>query len=239
MQSKKIAVRAALLGLVVLPLFGCGSGSSSGTTVQPVAPVSVPLATAMAYAVNNTLTANTNVTGTYNGIAVTGTAAFTETAAGATTFNGNPALSQNISLSGSLTGNGKTVAFSKTYTEYYNSSYQGLGRSDSSEFDVVQTPYTFPANVTTGDSTSTATLNRYTDNTMTVPMGTIQDSYVVAADGTSTTDALVVFTEKYYDMSNNNTETTQLTFKITTAGMPSLVSATVQTSTSDYTATAD
>jgi len=73
---------------------------------------------------------------------------------------------------------------------------------------------------------------------MNTPTGTEKDSYIVQADPASSTDLIVVYVAQNYDTGNNLTGTTNTYFKITTAGVPSLSSVTVQSTSGSLTFTA-
>ncbi|MGO8754813.1 MAG: hypothetical protein ACLQHK_06230 [Gallionellaceae bacterium] len=225
-----------LLSVGLVACFGGAAGRSFAQTITP--PSSVPLGTAIANLSVNGVSANMNISGTINSVPVTGTATIMESPSAAATFNGKPCLSETTAVTGSATGDGQTIPVASTAVGYYNASYATLGVSSSAEYDVAPSPIAYPATVSVSDTAVVGTINRYTDSTMTFPLGTIKESYVVLADPTSSSDLIVGFIEHTYDTANNNTDNSQTYYKVTTSGSISMSSFSTQTSASNVTFTA-
>ncbi len=72
---------------------------------------------------------------------------------------------------------GQSAPYSTNVTDYYAGSEGAfLGEASSGEYDVAQSPIVFPTMVVGGSSGILGTLSRYTDNTMSVSLGTEQVS---------------------------------------------------------------
>jgi len=118
-------------------------------------------------------------------------------------------------------------------TDFYApSSYAFLGELSSNEYDVAESPITYPDSVVGGSSGTLGTINRYTDSTMSVSLGTSQLSYTVTAPVDSGGPVAVAVTNAIYDTTNTLVESDVSTFTLTTSNVLSFVSATAQTSSS-------
>ncbi len=76
-----------------------------------------------------------------------------------------------------------------------------------------------------GSSGTLGTINRYTNNTMSVVLGTSTVSYTVSSPVYPGIPVSVAITNKIYDTMNNLTETDVTTFTLSTSNMLTFVSA--------------
>ena len=234
MNKNSLVIALALISLAACS--GGGGGSSTpAATVTP--PASVPLETAIVNNNSTGWTGTATVSGTINSVVVSGTANMTQSTGVGSTCSNAFCWAQTTTITGTLTGNGQSIPMASTAVGYRNVSYQSLGTSSSSEYDVAQSLYTIPATVSVGFTATASTYNRFTDSTMTTLLGTISSSYVVTADPNSSTDLIVEYIEQYYDTAHTNTESGQTFYKVSTAGVMKLTSVSIQTSTSNYTFT--
>jgi hypothetical protein len=108
-----------------------------------------------------------------------------------------------------------------------------LGQVSTGEYDVAQSPITLPTSVVGGSNAILGTLSRYTDSTLSVPLGTVQFSYAATAPADSASPLSVAFTTKIYDANNTLLGTGVTTYTLTSANQLSFVSASAQYSTGD------
>jgi len=220
-------------------LSACGGGGGSMSATPP--PTTFDLAAAVANVARNGLSANMTISGTVNGNAVTGTAAFTEAPAVAATFNGMAGLAQTTTITGTVDAGGQHVPYATTVVGYTTTDHAVLGQSTADEYDVVQTPFSYPSSVVAGSAEVLGTFSRYTDSTMSVSVGTIDASYVVKADPTNSNAVIVQLIDRYFDTGHVNVANSQTNYVVTITGGVSLQSASVQSiapDTADLTFTA-
>jgi hypothetical protein len=113
-----------------------------------------------------------------------------------------------------------------------------LGEASGSEYDVAQTPFQFPNMVVGGSSGTLGTLSRYTDSTMSVPLGDAQVSYFVTAPADPGSPISVAVTTKIYDTQNALTETDVTNYTMTSSSVISLSAASAQNQTGTLSVTA-
>jgi hypothetical protein len=104
-----------------------------------------------------------------------------------------------------------------------------LGESQSAEFDLAPAPIAIPTTVGTA-SMMLGTLNRYTDATLSVPLGTTQISVVLfspPAPGPNDPE-VVQFTFQSFDTTQTLVETDTVSYSLTEASVLSFASATAQ-----------
>lgn len=254
MRNRIPEIRTVFASLGAALLFGCGGGSSGGTsgTASPSPPsastapsptppltTSFPLATALATLSANGLSASLNASGTVKGVSVSGTGSFSESAAIAAMFAGQAALQQIVALNATLTANIIPVSYSySTVADMYSdSSYRTLGMTDTSEYDVAAAPFSYPTTVTIGETGSLGTMNRYSDSTKTTVLGTIASTYRVEADTTPNT-AIFDEVDQSLDLNHNVTTTVEIKYRITSTGGISLAGVSVVNSNANVSATA-
>jgi hypothetical protein len=227
------ATRLTVGTLAAIVLTACGgSGNGMITTLPPVPLGSYDLRTAMSALVKSGLRADVKLTGNaiVNGTATafTGTGALTLSPGANGMFNGKTELLQTETISGTVSAAGQSSPYSFTVATAYDGTTGALlGESQSHEFDVASAPISFPTTV--GDPVNLGTLSRYTDDTQSVVLGTIQISVgvlLIPVDGRG--NEVVRFTYKVYDNSQTLVETDNLDYFLSEGSVLSFYSYTVQ-----------
>jgi hypothetical protein len=228
MHSARIAATGVVAALLVS---ACGGGGSGDLTPSPQG--TYDLQTAMAALIQSgqsnpvELSGTAIVDGISNAFSGTGTSTLAPGASGM--FNGAVATLQSQSLSGTVTVAGQKVAYSSSVVNAYEpTSGAILGESQSNEFDVAQAPISIPTTVGIA-SMMLGTLNRYSDSTLSVSLGTVQVSVAVTlipADAGG--PELVQFTYQVFDTNQVLVETDTFTYNLTEDSMLSLNSAAAQ-----------
>ena len=229
------------IALPCLVLLGACGGGGDGNSLAP-GPSTYDIAAGVSGLATHGMKANLTVSGTVtvSGVAVplTGTGTLSLAAAVADTFNGAAAQTQAETVSATVVAGGQSAPYSRTVSDHYDpTTYALLGESSPGEYDVAQTPITFPATVTAGSSGTLGTLSRYTDNTLGVSLGTVQISYLVKAPVDANAPAVVEFTNRFFDTNGAMSATAVRDYSLTTANVMLLVSSTVQEGTDTLTVT--
>jgi hypothetical protein len=216
-----------------LGLAACGGGDGN-TTRPPPPPTTFNLQAgvgnmlAHGLSVNVTLSGTVNVNGTSQPF--TGTGAYSRSPGSSTTFNGTAAVSQVEAISGTVSAAGQSQPYSTSVTDFYapgNSAF--VGEVDSNEYDVAQAPFVFPTSIVGGSSGVLGTVSRYTDKTMSVPIGTAQLSYSTLSPVDPGSPAAVTLTDKIYDSKNTLIETDTTQYSLDSNNVLSFISASTQT----------
>ncbi len=227
LRSQRISHTAAAAALATLLLSACGGGGSGSGNPSPSPQGSYNLQAAMVALVGSGLTNPVEISGTAvvqgisNPFSGTGTSTLAPATSG--TFNGTTALLQSQSLAGTITATGQKLAYSATALNAYAPTTAAiLGQSDSSEFDVAQTPISIPTTV--GTSTMMlGTLSRYSDSTLSVTLGTVQVSVAVTAVPVDPGSPEVVqFTYQIFDTNQVLVETDTYSYNLTEDNVLSL-----------------
>lgn len=211
MKLFKYALAAASVALIT----ACGGGGGGGSAAPVASTASFPLFTAY----TNTLQATSNtftISGTVNGVAITGSGTTTRGALSAGTFEGSSALQRTTTATGSFSGNGQTIPLNSSGVDWYSSNYAPLGNSGGTDYVVVTGTASIPATVKVNDTGTLYTAKRYSNSAKTSLRGTETATYVVEADTETTALVTMILTEK--DNSNNLTSTSSQQFRITTTG---------------------
>ena len=221
-------------------LGACGGGGG-GNSLAP-APSSYDIAAGVSGLVQHGMQAGLAVSGTVtlNAVALplTGTGTLSLAAGTAGMFNGAAVQVQAESVSATVVAGGQSEAYSSSVSDYYDpTTYALLGETSDAEYDVAQSPITFPAMVMAGSSGTLGTLSRYADSTQGVALGTAQISYLVKAPVDASAPAVVEFTTKVYDTHGTLSDTEIRDYSLTTANVMRLVSSTVQNGTDTLTVT--
>jgi hypothetical protein len=244
-NDKTCTPMSAAALLLALALNGCGGGGGGLTNTTPP-PETFDLQTGISGLVANGQSSNVTLAGTAevsgSSVPFTGTATLTLAPGASATFNGEGALSQTETISGTVTAAGSTVPYTSSVVDFYATGDDAfLGETGTSEYDVAQTAFTYPASVVAGDSGVLGTTNDYTDSTMGTPTGSTQVSYAVTAVSSTASDAtptvMVAITSQVNDTQNNALETDVTNYSLTDGGVLTLVSASVQNSTESLTVT--
>lgn len=233
-------MRKCVVGIVLgLSLAACGGGGTVSNT-QPTGTYDLQAAvTAYSEAASSvpvTLTGTAMANGT--SVPFTGTGTYTAAAGASGTFNGVAALEQTVSISGTITAAGQSRPYSTSAVDAYAaSSGDILGQSQSSEYDIASAPIVIPSTVSAGGQVL-GTLNRYTDSTQSVALGTIQISVTVGQiSGGSGGAYTAQFTYKIYDTGQNLVETDTYDYMLTAGMALTFSSAGATTSSGSVTVT--
>lgn len=206
---------------------GCGGGGDNSPTAPAVS--SFPLQAGYKARIISGSTDNFSISGT-----CAGTATFTNGTAIAATFQSvtgySVAQTATINLS-NCTPSTNAV----TGTGYYDTNYSPLGSSILGvEFTkYASLPPALPLSVKVGDTAAYATLNTYTDSTMSTATGQRFISYVIEADTTST--AIVNIITKGYNSTGQLIFTQQSRYRIAADGKLTVISIDIQYSTTSTT----
>jgi hypothetical protein len=220
---KKHLALMATLGLLA-GLSACGGGGDGGSSIQPAA-ATYPLSAAYKAYVQAVVVTNYSVSGS-----CAGSATLSKGAAGH--GRGSSGIVAFSTLTVNFT-NCSPASQVVTSTTYYDTSYSPYAVDISGiEYDsYLQAVFVLPASANVGDTAAVASANRYSDSTKTVQIGSESLSFVIEADGMSTSTAIVNVISKNYDASNSLLSTQQSRFRIGTSGAFSPVSIDVQYST--------
>lgn len=206
-------------------LTACGGGGGGGATApaQVASTQTFQIKTAIVNNFNATSTKSFTVSGTLNGVSVTGTGTVTNGSISSTTFETISALQKVSTVSMSLTANGVTTPITTTSTSYVDTNYVPLG-SLSTEYEVVTAPVTIPTTALVNDTGTAYTANRYTSISKATLLGTDTVTYVMLPDTASTALLKVIHTSK--DTGGNITLQSSATSRITPAGTITPISET-------------
>jgi hypothetical protein len=243
-MSRTSTACAAVAGIFAIALTACGGGGGGGGgSAAPPPATTYDLQTGVSNLVSQGLTSNVALSGTViasgQSVSFTGTGTFTLTPSVAATFNNTAAASQTQTLSGTITANGQTAPYTLSVVDYYASGTDAfLGETGSSEYDVAQTPFTYPTMVVGGSAGTLGTISNYTDSTMSVSVGTTEVTYAVTAPVDPGSPVLVKLTNQIKDAQGSVTETDVTSYDLSSAGMLTFVSASAQTAQGTVLATA-
>ena len=214
--------------LLVLVLTSCGGGGDKITRAE-----TFDLEAGYASLAHNGDTTSVSLSGTIvmNGTSTpfAGSGTLAINPASTTTFNGLTALSQLVTIDGTVTASGQSASYASSVTDYYGiGTTTLLGETSSNEYDVAPTPLAYPAMVEGGSNGLLGTLNRYTDGTMGVSLGTAQVSYQTMTPVDPGSPMPVLVTVKIYDTQDTLIETDVTTYSLTSANDMAFVAATAE-----------
>ena len=228
------ATRLTVGALAAIVLTACGGSDNGMLTAGPPGPPpgSYDLRTAMSALVKSGLSASVNLSGNaiVNGTTTgfTGTGVLTLSPGASGMFNGKTELLQTEAISGTVFVSGQSSPYSSTIVTAYDGMTGAiLGELQTHEFDVAQAPILIPTTV--GASVVLGTLSRYTDNTQSVVLGTMQVSaglLLATVDGKG--PEVVQFTYRVYDTSQALVETDNINYYLSEENVLSLYSYTAQ-----------
>jgi hypothetical protein len=230
------ATRLTVGALAAIVVTACGGSDNGMLTSGPPGtppPGSYDLRTAMNTLEKGGLSAAVKLSGTaiVNGTATafTGTGVLTLSPGANGMFNGKTELLQTETISGTLSVSGQSSPYSSNIVTAYDAASGAiLGESQRDEFDVAQAPILIPTTV--GSSAPVlGTLSRYTDDTQSVVLGTIQVSaglLLATVDGKG--PEVVQFTYRVYDTSQALVETDNINYYLSEDNVLSLYSYTAQ-----------
>jgi len=199
MMSKPV-----LLAVLSATLLGaCGGGEDNTSTATPQA-VSVPLQTAVINQIDNGMSANFSVSGTVDNIATTGSGTLTDAPPVTTVLNGTTVLETTDTVTDTLVENGVASPPQTETTQILTNPQTGAEVSETrGDGSVVDFPsYTIPTSVMPGDSGTLTTGTKYSDQSRTDKIGTVDISYNVESESQET---VKVHIDKK-DKDNNNVQ---------------------------------
>ena len=209
----KIKFLTATAVLSLLSACGGGGGSVSG----PVASTeSFNLKTVWANTLTSSSSNNYTISGTVNGVAVSGSGTVTRGNLSAGTFEGLPAQQRTTTATGSVVVNGVTVPLNTSSIDWVDSNYLPKGESGGEDYVVVTGTPTIPTIARINDTGTLYTANRYSSSTKADLRGASRATYVVEVDTSST--ALVTLIIEERNTSNVTTSTSSAQFRITPSG---------------------
>jgi hypothetical protein len=220
-------------------LSACGSSGNSNGNPTP-SQDTYNLQAAMVALLKSGLSDNVNLSGTaiVNGTSnpFTGTGILTLSPGASGLFNGTMEQLQTESISGTITVAGQTSPYSFSVVNAYEPATAAVvGESQSTEFDVAQSPIMIPTMVGTS-VTMLGTLSRYSDSTLSVALGTVQVSVAVTLIPVDPgSQEVVQFTYSVYDTNQALVETDTVSYDLTENNVLSLNSATTQNATGTLT----
>lgn len=176
LKVKPILKPLIIINFFLFLLVGCGGGGGSSNSRSDTFPVKQ----AFRDLNKDGSTSNFTVTGTINGVSVTGSGSYISSAAVAGTFEGSSAFVVSNTLSGSITGNGNTLQLNYSSSSYFDTNYNPIGFEDDESYST-STIEEWPVTVKAGDSGDLGIQTNYTDDSKSIMTGTIESSYAVTA----------------------------------------------------------
>jgi hypothetical protein len=234
MKRYNNAARLSVSALAASVLAACGGGDGAMTTASPFMPPpgSYDLQKAMSTLERSGLSANVKLSGTaiVEGASnsFTGTGVLTLSPGQNGLFDGKTELLQTETIAGTVTVAGQSAPYSSTLVTAYDSTTGALvGQPQSHEFDIAPAPILIPTTV--GAAVNLGVLNRYSDDTQSVVLGTIQVSVeLVLATVDGRGNEVVQFTYKVYDTNQALVETDNLAYYLSEDNVLELSSYTAQ-----------
>lgn len=210
---------------VCAALAGCGGGGSSAPPQEVV--TSFALQSGYKARISSGGANKFSISGTCSG-----SATLSDSAPTGDMFEGAFALSATSTATISFT-NCTPVSSATTSKSYYDSNYNPLGHSmigtEYGKFLIVPSP--LPTFVKVGDTAIFGTETIYTDSTKAATKGQRLLSYVIEADGASTSTAIANLITKDFNTLNQLLFTQQTRYRMTGDGTLRAVSIDVQFST--------
>ena len=208
--------RTLTIAILVAPLLlaGCGGGGA-GDTPPTTSAETYQTRAAWVNSVSESGTRGFTISGSVNGVAVSGSGSATFGALAGSVFEGRPALSRTTVLTGSLVAGGQTLPWGSTQAFHVDANYLPLGRVADEYWLVTGTP-AIPQTARVNDAGTLYTFNRYTSSSKTVLLGTGSVGYAVQPDTASTALLRVVITDR--PSGGAVSATTIATFRMTPAG---------------------
>lgn len=230
MKFSQIRICIAASALSLLAACGGGGGSSGPVTSTDT----FQLRTAYVNYLQDTRSLPFTLSGTSSGYSVTGSGTTTQGSVFSTTFEGQPAQAKTTTVTGSFTVNGQSSTLASSATTYVDSNFNPLGFNGTS-YTVVTSATPIPTTGRVGDTGTWYNATRYTSSSKTTRSGTETATFVMEPDTAST--ALLKIIQVQKDTSNVTTNTTTITFRLTTAGTLTRLSEAGGTNTTSLTAT--
>jgi hypothetical protein len=211
-MKNTLKVILATVSVAMLTACGGGGGGGGGGTPAPVASTQTFDLRSAYVALFTTPSSNPfNISGTINGVSVTGSGTATSGAVTAGTFEGLQSLQRSQTISGTLSGNGQTIPLTVTSTDWTDTNYVPRG-STGNDYEVVIGTPTIPTTARVSDTGVLYTATAYPDSRKLYSTGTVVASYVVEPD--TATTAIVKLIRTSRDTGSTITDTSTATFRI-------------------------
>jgi hypothetical protein len=227
-------VRLSLIICAALGAASCGGGGGEGEGgAPPLSGPSFDLAAGIASLSASNVNATMSVSGTLNGVDLTGSAQLTQSVATAATFSGGSALMQTMTVSAPVPTTTEPFPLLYSFVQYDSSAYATLGLdiniSSVLQYAVADSPIEFPSSVRAGDTAVLGTMTIYQDAAMTMAEGTIQVSYLVIADPENTDSVIMEVIDKCFGNQGGgcNGQIFQFDYSLTATGSMSLQSLSI------------
>lgn len=215
-------------------LIACGGGGDSGPAAPVVSQSTYALKTLLANAANDRRTLSWTLTGTINGVAVTGSGNISQGALNPVVFEGKSALAKTIALTGTIVGNGIAIPSNTTVTDYFDSNYNPLGALGDDYQVVVGTP-NIPQSIKVGDAGLVYTANTYQTSSKAVLTGTETNSFVLEADTATTALLKIIAIGK--DNSGKQITSSTIVYRVGSDGSITRIGETLITTTDNLSIT--
>ena len=204
---------AAIFGLV-LGLAACGGGDG-GSGTEPSTDV-YQLGNAWVGYVNESSTKPFTISGSIEGVGVTGSGTLTYGQLVSATFESRAALSKTMVATGTVSAMGQSAPYGASATSYYDSKYLPLGASSNVGYAVVSGTAVIPQTARVNDTGTVATTIVYADSSKATVVGTSTTTYALLPDTSATALLKIVETSKNQDGSMAGMAVS--TYRMTPAG---------------------
>ena len=212
-----------VLALVMsVALTACGGGGGGGSNGAATSTETFQVKAAYVNYLNKTGSFPFSVNGTSSGVTVTGNGTLTLSTPSNGSFESAPVLQKNSATTFTIIANGVSANDGSTSSTFVDSNYLPKG-SSGTEYSVVTSSIAIPLTARVGDSGAWSTENRYTNSTKASLLGTTTTSYVLEADTAATALFKIISEEK--NNAGTTTFTSIETYRITPAGVITMVSA--------------
>jgi len=193
MEPRSPVTRSLLLGSFALALAACGGGGGSGASAGGPPPAQPPVASTLVFPIDTAMQAFVNtgiqvgyaVSGTVQGVAVSGNGTLSQSAAVSGAFNGATGiLDSAFSENDSVQVSNQVVTQTDVGHDYFNASGSPIGWSDttSGEVAAATAPGVWPSAGKVGDSGTAATFTIWADATKASITGYERIDYHLEAD---------------------------------------------------------
>jgi len=202
--------------LASIVLFGCGGGGG-GNEPAPVPPATTDTYQLWGAWVNYATassTRNFTISGSVNGVGVTGSGSATMGSLTSGTFEGKAALRKTTTVSGTISGAGQTIPYGGSSTTFLDTNYLPFGAS-ATEY-VVVTGTSIPQTAKVNDTSVLYTYTRYPSSAKSYSIGTGVVSFALIPETSSSSLLKVISVDK--TTGGTVEDTTIQTFRITPEG---------------------
>lgn len=199
---------------IAATLVACGGGGGGGGSNPVVLTSTFNIQSAYVSTLQASSSRGFSVSGTVNGISVTGNGTITDGNLVSTTFEGQSALSQTGVVSMTVSGNGQTIPINTSSIGYYDSNYNFLGQSDS-EYAIATTSTVLPTAAKVNDTGTIVTMNVYPTSAKSYIAGTRTVAYSLGPDTANSIILTLITTTR--DTGGTTTSTESVRIKMTTS----------------------